>query len=120
MILCVTRARRRFVEKDRSLGWGIVGMPNEMNVALTRAKFGLIVVGRRAVLGEDANWKTVLDFCDRNGLVAGEGEASNPEANSEPDRLTRIEKVLTARDGAQNGSFIPGTRYDAEFLFDRS
>ena len=120
VILCVTRARRRFVEKDRSLGWGIVGMPNEMNVALTRAKFGLIVVGRRAVLGEDANWKTVLDFCDRNGLVAGEGEASNPEANSEPDRLTRIEKVLTARDGAQNGSFIPGTRYDAEFLFDRS
>ncbi|KAK0609655.1 P-loop containing nucleoside triphosphate hydrolase protein, partial [Bombardia bombarda] len=49
VVLCVTRARRRFVRRDLELGWGVVGgggeMESKMNVALTRARFGLVVVG---------------------------------------------------------------------------
>ncbi|KAH8904124.1 P-loop containing nucleoside triphosphate hydrolase protein, partial [Coniochaeta sp. PMI_546] len=53
VILCVTRSNRRFVEKDKELSWGIIGQPNKMNVALTRAKYGLIIIGSRDVLAED-------------------------------------------------------------------
>ncbi|KAK0704507.1 P-loop containing nucleoside triphosphate hydrolase protein [Lasiosphaeris hirsuta] len=74
VILCVTRSRRRFVARDRAWGWGVLGMPNLMNVALTRAQFGLVVVGSREVLvEEDENWRAVVRFCDRNGLSVGEG-----------------------------------------------
>ncbi|KAK4108993.1 P-loop containing nucleoside triphosphate hydrolase protein [Canariomyces notabilis] len=63
VILCTTRSRRRFVGRDKALGWGIVGMRNRMNVALTRAKFGLIIIGSREVLaGEDEAWREVIAF----------------------------------------------------------
>jgi superfamily I DNA and/or RNA helicase len=72
VILCTTRSKQRFVSKDKELDWGIVGMPNKMNVALTRAKFGLIVIGKKSVLAQDPNWNAWLQFCDRNGLLSGE------------------------------------------------
>ncbi|OIW25659.1 P-loop containing nucleoside triphosphate hydrolase protein, partial [Coniochaeta ligniaria NRRL 30616] len=53
VILCVTRSSKRFVEKDKELSWGIIGQPNKMNVALTRAKYGLIIIGNRDVLVDD-------------------------------------------------------------------
>ena len=39
-----------------------------MNVALTRAKEGLIVIGNPAVLATDNYWTAFLAFCRRNGL----------------------------------------------------
>ncbi|KAH8889614.1 P-loop containing nucleoside triphosphate hydrolase protein, partial [Thozetella sp. PMI_491] len=53
VILCTTRSKPRFVEKDIERDWGIVGLPNKMNVALTRAQYGLIIIGKRAVLKID-------------------------------------------------------------------
>ncbi|KAK0745514.1 P-loop containing nucleoside triphosphate hydrolase protein, partial [Schizothecium vesticola] len=54
VVLCVTRSRGRFVRRDQELGWGVVGMRQRMNVALTRAQAGLVVVGSRDVMcGEE-------------------------------------------------------------------
>lgn len=76
VVLCVTRSRARFVKRDQELGWGIVGMRQRMNVALTRAQAGLVVVGSREVMcgeeGGDEWWREWVGFCDRNGLVAGD------------------------------------------------
>ncbi|KAK1765404.1 P-loop containing nucleoside triphosphate hydrolase protein [Phialemonium atrogriseum] len=113
VILCATRSRRRFVERDRALGWGIVGMPNKMNVALTRAKFGLIVIGKRDLLAEDPNWKAVLDFCDRNGLVeegGADGARLDEGASTESAKLTRIEKTLLAQESGSDRSRVLGGR----------
>lgn len=102
VILCVTRARKRFVAEDQKLGWGIIGMPNKMNVALTRAKYGLIVVGNRDVLMEDTNWKVFVEFCERNGLVAQpqslKGENGHGGAPVDEPRLTRQEKIMIERE----------------------
>jgi hypothetical protein len=94
VILCTTRSKERFINSDKKANWGIIGLPNKMNVALTRAKFGLIVIGRREILLGDPNWKAFLDFCDRNGLVA-DGTVGNDIDNIEP---TRLEKVLLAKE----------------------
>lgn len=95
VILCVTRAKQSFVEQDRKLGWGIIGMPNKMNVALTRAKFGLVVVGKRELLVEDPNWKAFVDFCERNGLVTGgSGTCGDISGGTNLGTLTRLENVL--------------------------
>ena len=70
VILCVTRSRRKFVEKDKQLGWGIIGQRNQLNVALTRAKAGLIMIGNGELLKEeDECWREMVQFCERNGCV---------------------------------------------------
>lgn len=112
VILCVTRARSRFLQEDKRLGWGILGMPNKMNVALTRAKYGLIVLGKRALLEEDPDWKVFVDFCDRNGLVAGPCTTNSANRrkvsanSSRQDHLTRLEKGLLDRE--RNVHMPPG------------
>ncbi|KAG4429237.1 hypothetical protein IFR05_015277 [Cadophora sp. M221] len=105
VILCTTRSQQRFVESDKKSNWGIIGMPNAMNVALTRAKCGLIVIGKREVLNLDPNWKAFLEFCERNGLVAGED--NRPVQGREINQsVTRLEKVLLAIDEAPTGSRV--------------
>ncbi|KAF2812702.1 P-loop containing nucleoside triphosphate hydrolase protein [Mytilinidion resinicola] len=68
VILCTTRTRPRFLPSDASRALGLVNMPKRMNVALTRAKHGLIVIGNPEVLTKDENWTAFLAFCARNGL----------------------------------------------------
>lgn len=94
VILCVTRSKARFLEEDQRLGWGVIGSPNKMNVALTRAKSGLIVIGRRELLVEDPNWKAFVDYCERNGLTS-EGEPNGKDTReSNSHERTRLEKIL--------------------------
>ncbi|KAJ4404229.1 hypothetical protein N0V82_010533 [Gnomoniopsis sp. IMI 355080] len=111
VILCVTRARKKFVVEDQKLGWGIIGMPNKMNVALTRAKYGLIVVGSRDLLKEDSNWREFLEFCDRNGLIAQseslERRSRDGVAPLDESKLTRQEKVMIERERLKNMSTGP-------------
>lgn len=68
VIICTTRARSRFLEEDGLRGIGLVNEPKKLNVALTRAKQGLIVLGNPWVLSRDPHWDTFLSYCWRNGL----------------------------------------------------
>jgi hypothetical protein len=107
VILCTTRSKQRFVSKDKELDWGIVGMPNKMNVALTRAKFGLIVIGKKSVLAQDPNWNAWLQFCDRNGLLSGETDGIRIVRHG---KLTRLEKVLINKERDENQDVNDGVR----------
>lgn len=99
VILCVTRSRAKFLEEDQRMGWGVIGTPNKMNVALTRAKSGLIVIGRRELLVEDPNWKAFVDYCERNGLTGGEGEPNGKAIHdNDTHQQTRLEKILIERE----------------------
>jgi superfamily I DNA and/or RNA helicase len=106
VILCTTRSKERFINSDKRANWGIIGLPNKMNVALTRAKFGLIVIGRREILLRDPNWKALLDFCDRNGLVAGETDCNERLHDIDNIEPTRLEKVLLAKERDLNDSRV--------------
>ncbi|OAG12175.1 P-loop containing nucleoside triphosphate hydrolase protein [Paraphaeosphaeria sporulosa] len=70
VIIATTRTRgKHFVERDVERGLGLIHQPRKMNVALTRAKEGLIVLGSASALAKDYYWKEFLAFCWRNGLV---------------------------------------------------
>jgi hypothetical protein len=106
VILCTTRSRQRFVTRDQKSDWGLIGMPNKMNVALTRAKFGLIVIGKTDVLMEDPNWKAFINFCERNGLMAGnETGGARLEGRGEP---TRLERAILANASMEESSRVLG------------
>ncbi len=128
VILCTTRSKPRFVEKDIERDWGIVGMPNKMNVALTRAKYGLIIIGKRDVLESDPNWETVLAFCDRNGLVTDQEDKDQDqtdetstsrqkaEAAAKSFAITRLEKQLLddTHEGAREAKVLRGVVHSDE------
>ena len=68
VIICTTRARTRFLEEDTIRGLGVVNERKKFNVAITRAKEGLVVLGNPRVLATDHYWRTFLEFCWRNSL----------------------------------------------------
>jgi helicase MOV-10 len=72
VILCTTRARERFLDRDVEVSKGIIRQPQRMNVCLTRARHGLVVIGNVNLLSSDPEWVRFLSFCQRNGLVKGE------------------------------------------------
>ncbi|KAK2759894.1 hypothetical protein FQN54_002628 [Arachnomyces sp. PD_36] len=72
LIICTTRTRseEKFIHHDQAMGLGIIGEKRRFNVALTRAKEGLVVIGNPEVLsrlGKDESWRAFLGFCARNG-----------------------------------------------------
>jgi DNA polymerase III delta prime subunit len=108
VILCTTRTAKRFLDQDIARGWGLVGLPpNMLNVVLTRAKAGLIILGSRAVLETDENWRAMLAFCDRNGLVSDPSEEgkAGPRRGAVLDVMRRrLEQNLV--DEEESGGFI--------------
>lgn len=71
LIICTTRTRsdEKFIQHDQAMGLGIIGEKRRFNVALTRAKEGLVVIGNPEVLsrlGKDESWRAFLGFCARN------------------------------------------------------
>lgn len=83
VIVCTTRARTRFLSDDELKGVGLVKQKKKFNVALTRAKEGLIVLGNPWVLAIDPCWLAFLRFCQRNGLWQNETLNYKPTRNSE-------------------------------------
>lgn len=96
VILCTTRTRLRFIDQDLTRGLGVIFEPRRFNVALTRAKEGLIVIGNSDVLMLDEHWASFMAFCHRNG--AWEGESDDIHwPHSSKIKTSRLEKQMEYR-----------------------
>ena len=105
VILCTTRTRNRFIDQDLAKGLGVIHEPKRFNVALTRAKEGLIIIGNPDVLKQDDNWKAFLAFCARNRLFDGPELKIDNEGSM---RISRLEKQLLHRE--KNDHVIDGAK----------
>ncbi|EAU87611.2 helicase MOV-10 [Coprinopsis cinerea okayama7 len=90
VIISCVRSNPRFLEEDAKRGLGIFCERKRMNVAITRAKELLVVVGNGALLSRDPYWKSFLQFALRNKLYEG------PELSLESDGnyISRLESQL--------------------------
>lgn len=105
IVLCTTRTRRggeegnaaRFVREDRERGLGVIGEPKRFNVAISRAKEGLIVIGDPGTLTVEGDpcWEAFISFCARNGCVM-------PESKEGSLDLSWVEK-FAKKAGAKEG-----------------
>lgn len=96
------------VRSNEHQGIGFLSDPRRLNVALTRAKYGLIIIGNPKLLAKQALWNNLLHhFKDKQLLV--EGPLSNLQESmmqfSKPKRLVNL---------ANPGShFMSHVTYDA-------
>ena len=81
VIICTTRSRERFLEGDLKKGLGIIFESKKFNVAMTRAKQGLVVIGNPWILQKDPYWSAFMSFCWRNGAI--EKDPQEPETPSD-------------------------------------
>ncbi|KAJ7270897.1 P-loop containing nucleoside triphosphate hydrolase protein [Mycena rebaudengoi] len=70
IISCV-RSSTRFLKDDLARGLGLVFERKRMNVAITRAKELLIVIGNVHILSGDPYWRSFIQFTLRNKLYSG-------------------------------------------------
>jgi regulator of nonsense transcripts 1 len=74
IVLCTTRA-------NESSNLGFVRDDRRMNVAMTRAKRGLIVLGNRATLASDPTWREWLRWIDARGLATTSSDLFGGDEN---------------------------------------
>ncbi|XP_052806169.1 putative helicase mov-10-B.1 [Mya arenaria] len=73
IIISTVRSNKSLAYRDIDLQFnlGFLRNPKRFNVAITRARALLIVVGNPITLEQDSHWKRFIDFCDRNGGFCG-------------------------------------------------
>jgi helicase MOV-10 len=71
IIVTTVRTAPDLVAADTRFNLGFVANEKRMNVAMTRAKALLIVIGNTKLLYVDPNWKRFIDYCAENGALTG-------------------------------------------------
>ncbi|XP_078481515.1 putative helicase mov-10-B.1 [Ciona intestinalis] len=71
IIVSTVRSDCQYLTEDRKFHLGFLQNPKRFNVAVTRAKALLIVVGNPHILSMDFYWNSLLTFCIDNGGYKG-------------------------------------------------
>ncbi|CAL5047824.1 unnamed protein product [Urochloa decumbens] len=71
MIVSTVRTTVKFNEFDNFLNLGILNNHRSFNVAISRAKSLLIIVGNPYIITKDWHWSRLLKHCDENGSYQG-------------------------------------------------
>ena len=103
ILVSTVRSENSLLQHDRKYNLGFVANEKRFNVAVTRAKALLIVVGNPRVLQTDTkNWLPLLRFCKRHGSWRGEdweepaaataaGGSGDDDDNDDDDGYEKIE-----------------------------
>lgn len=71
IILSTVRSCNTLVEEDIKHALGFVASPRRLNVAITRARALLIILGNPHLLAMDPYWRSVLIYCIERGAYTG-------------------------------------------------
>jgi superfamily I DNA and/or RNA helicase len=71
IILSTVRSCNALVDEDIKHALGFVASPRRLNVAITRARALLIILGNPELLTLDPYWRSVLIYCTDRGAYTG-------------------------------------------------
>ena len=89
VILSTALSAPEFLSGDKKHGIGFLVNSKRFNVAVTRAKPLLLLVGNPGILSEDLNWRELIGFAKSKGCYKG----CTYEESEDPD-LVRLEAKL--------------------------
>jgi hypothetical protein len=87
IIVSTVRSSPRYVPYDAANSVGLLFQPRRFNVAVTRAKALLIVVGNPHMLVHDPHWRSMLQYASRNDGYQGADFAIGTSGTSVPPEL---------------------------------
>ena len=71
IIISTVRSNPEYLEHDAKFNLGFLNDAKRFNVAITRAKALLVVIGNGNILCQDESWNDWLQFCKTNGCISG-------------------------------------------------
>ncbi|NWW93425.1 SDE3 helicase, partial [Rhynochetos jubatus] len=71
ILISTVRSCSEYLQLDQTFKLGFLKNPKRFNVAITRAKALLIVVGNPAMLSKDQHWQRFLRYCREQGGYTG-------------------------------------------------
>lgn len=95
------------VRSNEHQGIGFLNDPRRLNVALTRAKYGIIIVGNPKVLSKQPLWNHLLNFYKERKLLV-EGSLNNLKESM--IQFVKPKKIVN--------TFNPGTHFMSNAMYD--
>ncbi|XP_019882442.2 probable RNA helicase armi [Camponotus floridanus] len=71
IILSTVRSCNHLVDEDIKYTLGFIASPKRLNVAITRARALLIILGNPKLLASDPYWRSILTYCIDHGAYTG-------------------------------------------------
>lgn len=71
ILISTVRSCDEYIPYDISHSLGFVACPKRLNVALSRAKSLMVIVGNPNLLCQDVYWRSVVKYCRENGCCTG-------------------------------------------------
>ncbi|XP_053992709.1 probable RNA helicase armi isoform X2 [Hylaeus volcanicus] len=71
IIISAVRSSNNFVNEDIKHSLGFVACPRRLNVAITRARVLVIILGNPKLLAQDPYWRNVLLYCIKQNSYTG-------------------------------------------------
>ncbi|XP_048951719.1 helicase MOV-10 isoform X3 [Canis lupus dingo] len=115
ILISTVRSSQSFVQLDLDFNLGFLKNPKRFNVAVTRAKALLIVVGNPLLLGHDPDWKVFLEFCKENGGYTGCPFPAKLDLQQGQNLLQGLSKLRPSTSGAGGRRWpVPASRARVE------
>uniref|UniRef100_A0A8C0NTE2 RNA helicase n=1 Tax=Canis lupus familiaris TaxID=9615 RepID=A0A8C0NTE2_CANLF len=113
----VEKIRHCITKLDKELrGLDDIKDLKRFNVAVTRAKALLIVVGNPLLLGHDPDWKVFLEFCKENGGYTGCPFPAKLDLQQGQNLLQGLSKLRPSTSGPQSHDYPPQEREEEDGL----
>lgn len=71
IIISTVRSDEGLIDRDRKFALGFVASQQRLNVAISRARAMLIIIGNPHLLSKDLSWKRLLKMCMEKGCYYG-------------------------------------------------
>lgn len=97
------------VRSNEHQGIGFLNDPRRLNVALTRAKYGIIIVGNPKVLSKQQLWNNLLNFYKEKKVLV-EGSLNNMKESM--IQFAKPKKIVNTFNPGQH--FMSNAMYDAK------